>query len=104
MQLILNHVPKWLYLNQHFQVIFFKGFAFLPDMAMHFGSFIVTDDFTRVTGQSDITDGIGIVFHNIFQDNVDTQTNKRKSNRPMEPPYVRRSLAWVSTTTIKIYV
>lgn len=74
---------------QHFQVIFFKGFAFLPDMAMHFGSFIVTDDFIRVTGQSDITDGIGIVFHNIFQDNVDNETNKRKPNSPMEPPYVR---------------
>ena len=71
---------------QHFQVIFFKGFAFLPDMAMHFGSFFVTDDFTRVTGQSDITDGIGIVFHNIFEDNLD---NKRKPNGPVEPPYVR---------------
>lgn len=74
---------------QYFQVIFFKGFTFLPDMAMHFGSFIVTDDFTRVTGQSDITDGIGIVFYNIFQDNADNETNKRKPTGPMEPPYVR---------------
>lgn len=74
---------------QHFQVIFFKGFTFLPDMAMHFGSFFVTDDFTRVTGQSDITDGIGFVFHNIFKDRVHAGTVKGIINEAIEPPYVR---------------
>lgn len=74
---------------QHFQVNFFKGFTFLPDMAMHFGSFFVTDNFTRVTGQSDIRDGIGFVFHNIFEDNAPDGTDKLKTNSPMEPPYVR---------------
>ncbi|MBS7564788.1 helix-turn-helix transcriptional regulator [Mucilaginibacter sp. Bleaf8] len=74
---------------QYFQVIFFKGFTFLPDMAMHFGSFLVTDDFTRVTGQSDIADGIGFVFYNIFESNVQDGTGKGKNNGPMEPPYVR---------------
>jgi len=74
---------------QHFQVIFFKGFTFLPDMAMHFGSFFVTDNFTRITGQSDIKNGIGFVFHNIFDANVVDATDKRKTNSPMEPPYVR---------------
>lgn len=70
------------------QVNLFKGFTFLPDMAIHFGSFYVINDFTRVTGESDITDGIGIVFHNIF-DNADAVPHKQKNTSPMEPPYVR---------------
>lgn len=74
---------------QHFRVKFFKGFTFLPDMAMHFGSFFTTNDFTRVTGKSDITDGIGFVFHNIFEDNAGDEVNKRKTNVATEPPYVR---------------
>lgn len=74
---------------EHFQVRFFKGFAFLPDMAMHFGSFLTTDDFTRVTGTSDIKDGIGFVFHNIFEDSTDNDTDKRKTMRTTDPPYVR---------------
>ncbi|WP_199269786.1 helix-turn-helix transcriptional regulator [Mucilaginibacter lacusdianchii] len=74
---------------QHFQVIFFRGFTFLPDMAMHFGSFVVTDDFIRTTGQSDISDGIGFIFHNIFEDFSHNRTYKRATNNPMEPPYVR---------------
>ncbi|UPK67326.1 helix-turn-helix domain-containing protein [Chitinophaga filiformis] len=74
---------------QHFQVNFFKGFAFLPDMAMHFGSFFTTNDFTRVTGKSHITDGIGFVFHNIFEDNADDEANGRKTKGTTEPPYVR---------------
>lgn len=73
---------------QHVQVLFFKGFTFLPEMAMHFGSFHVMNDFTRVTGQSDIPDGIGIVFHNIFENNTDDKLVKHNTS-PMEPPYVR---------------
>ena len=74
---------------QYFQVNFFKGFTFLPDMAMHFGSFYTTNDFIRVTGKSDITDGIGFVFHNIFEDNADDGTDERKTNGTTAPPYVR---------------
>ncbi|WP_345952673.1 AraC family transcriptional regulator [Mucilaginibacter sp. PAMB04168] len=74
---------------QHVQVTLFKGLTFLPEMAMHFGSFYVLDDFTRVTGQSDILDGIGIVFHNIFESNADNGSNKQRNTVPMEPPYVR---------------
>ncbi|QXV67657.1 helix-turn-helix transcriptional regulator [Mucilaginibacter sp. 21P] len=74
---------------QNFQVNFFKGLTFLPDMAMHFGSFVVKEDFTRVTGQSDLIDGIGIIFHNIFEDSGDTGKGNHKTNGPMEPPYVR---------------
>ncbi|MCF0075497.1 AraC family transcriptional regulator [Dyadobacter sp. CY261] len=74
---------------QHFQVIYFKGFTFLPDMAIHFGSFFVTEDFTRVTGESDLTDGIGFVFHNIFADDEDGGTAMSGLNAPIEAPYVR---------------
>ena len=74
---------------KHVHVTLFKGFTFLPDMAMHFGSFRVINDFTRVTGQSDIADGIGIIFHNIFEDDADKSAVKQKNTSPMEPPYVR---------------
>ncbi|CAM4093622.1 AraC-type DNA-binding protein [Pedobacter westerhofensis] len=74
---------------QHFQINFFKGFTFMPEMAMHFGSFLTISDFTRVTGQSDITDGIGFVFHNIFLDHVQGGNDQNKTSAPMEPPYVR---------------
>lgn len=74
---------------QHFEVIYFKGFTFLPDMAIHFGSLLVKDDFTRVTGQSDLTDGIGFVFHNIFADNGEGGTDMSKSTATIEAPYVR---------------
>lgn len=74
---------------EHFQVKFFKGFTFLPDMAMHFGSFFTTNDFTRITGTSDITDGIGFVFHNIFEDHADNDSDKRKTKGITDPPYVR---------------
>jgi AraC-like DNA-binding protein len=74
---------------EHFQVNFFKGFIFLPDMAMHFGSFFTTDSFTRVTGTSDISDAIGFVFINIFEDDTVIDTDENKNNRSTEPPYVR---------------
>ena len=74
---------------QHFQVIYFNGFTFLPDMAIHFGTLLVKDDFTRVTGQSDLTDGIGFVFHNIIADNGEGGTEMSESTAPIEAPYVR---------------
>ena len=74
---------------EHFQVIFFKGFTFLPDMAMHFGSFFVTKNFIRETGQSDIADGIGFMFQNIFEDYPLDEMGQPKPKGAMEPPYVR---------------
>lgn len=74
---------------EHFQVNFFKGFTFLPEMAMYFGSFFTTNDFTRVTGTSDITDGIGFIFHNIFEDHTVHDTDKGKTKGIIVPPYVR---------------
>lgn len=74
---------------EHFRVIFFKGLTFLPDMAMHFGSFFATEDFVRVTGKSGIADGIGFVFHNVFEDNDAGHTEEHKTHGTTEPPYVR---------------
>jgi len=74
---------------QNFEVTSFKGITFLPDMAMHFGSFVVKEDFTRVTGQSDLVEGIGIIFHNILENHGNKETENRKKNNTTEPPYVR---------------
>ncbi|WP_293789337.1 AraC family transcriptional regulator [uncultured Pedobacter sp.] len=74
---------------ENFEVTFFKGLTFLPDMAMHFGSFAVKEDFTRVTGQSDLVDGIGIIFHNIFEHYGNKEPENRKARHTMEAPYVR---------------
>ena len=74
---------------EHLKVNFFKGFTFLPDMAIHFGSFFISDNFTRITTTSDIADGIGFVFHNIFEDETIMDNNKHRLNRIVNPPYVR---------------
>ena len=74
---------------EHFRVNFFKGFIFLPEMAMHFGSFFVKNSITRVTATSDITDAIGFVFYNIFEDKSALASAVNKSERIAEPPYVR---------------
>lgn len=74
---------------QLFRVIYFKGFIFLPDMAIHFGSFMVMEDFTRVTGQSDLADGIGFVFHNIIPDQEKSGAATSHAPAPVEAPYVR---------------
>lgn len=73
----------------HVQVSFFKGFVYLPDMAIHFGSFFSTDSFIRSTGTSAISDAIGFVFHNIFQDDSGIGTDAPINTRSTEPPYVR---------------
>jgi len=74
---------------EHFRVIFFKGLTLLPDMAMHFGSFYATEDFIRVTGKSGIADGIGFVFHNVFEDTANDKTEGHKTRNTTEPAYVR---------------
>ncbi|MBD1386658.1 helix-turn-helix transcriptional regulator [Mucilaginibacter rigui] len=76
-------------LMQHLEVVFFKGFSFLPEMAMHFGAFDVKDDFTRVTGQSGISDGLGFVFYNIVDGGATDQIENNNVSGPMEPPFVR---------------
>ena len=74
---------------KHFHISFFKGFTFLPEMAMHFGSFFTKNSFTRVTATSDISDAIGFVFHNIFEDDTTIDPDKSKTRRILAPPYVR---------------
>ncbi len=74
---------------QHFEIISFKGITFLPDMALHIGSFDVKEDFVRVTGQSDISDGIGFIFYNIFEDKAERNEASPRSKSASEPPYVR---------------
>jgi AraC-like DNA-binding protein len=74
---------------EHVDVISFKGFSFLPEMAIHFGSFHVKNDFTSVTGQSDIKDGIGIIFHNVFEDVANSKSAQQKATVPLEQPYIR---------------
>ncbi len=74
---------------QHFQVDFFNAFTFLPDMAMHFGSFIVKDNFTRETGISAIKNSIGFLFYNIFEDSASIIDGKSRAKHNMDPPYVR---------------
>lgn len=74
---------------KHFEVVFFKGLTFLPEMAMHIGSFDVKDNFTRITCQSDISDGIGIIFYNLLEDKAERKENHPKSKNTVDPPYVR---------------
>ena len=74
---------------QHFEVNFFKAFTFLPDMAMHFGSFIAKKDFTRETAASAIKNSIGFLFYNIFDDNLPVVAGKHTTKQAIDTPYVR---------------
>nr|WP_295870368.1 AraC family transcriptional regulator [uncultured Chitinophaga sp.] len=69
----------------NFEVKFFRAFEFLPDMAMHFGSFVVKKNFTRTTSASAIKSGIGFLFYNIFEDTA----SPRPTRRAVDTPYVR---------------
>lgn len=74
---------------QHFDVVSFKGVTFLPDMAMHIGSFDVKNDFTRMTSQSDISDGIGFIFYNIVEYDIERKDAKTRARNTAGPPFVR---------------
>jgi AraC-like DNA-binding protein len=73
---------------QYLEINFFNAFTFFPDIAMHFGSFIVKKDFVRQTGVSAIDNSIGFLFYNIFEDNMSSKAGK-KARRSADPPFVR---------------
>ncbi|MFB6456774.1 helix-turn-helix transcriptional regulator [Chitinophaga sp. Hz27] len=70
---------------QHFDIKFFEAYDFLPDMAMHFSSFTVKNNFTRTTSTSAIINSIGFLFYNIVEDTI----TSRKTRRTVDTPYVR---------------
>jgi AraC-like DNA-binding protein len=74
---------------QHFEVNFFKAFTFLPDMAIHFGSSIAREDFTRETATSAIKNSIGFLFYNIFEDNTPVAGSESKTRQIIDTPFVR---------------
>src|SRR5699024_8098997 len=65
------------------------AYDFLPELAMHFGSYIAKKSFVRQTATANgIENGISFHFYNIFED--DSQTSgKRKIKKSNETPYVR---------------
>jgi AraC-like DNA-binding protein len=74
---------------KHLEVNFFKAFEFLPDMAIHFGSFIVKRNFTRETSTLAVKRSIAFLFYNIFEDNTLIISDKRISKQPIDSPFVR---------------
>lgn len=74
---------------RHFEVNFFKAFTFLPDMAMHFGSFITKNNFTRETSTSLIENGICFLFYNIFEGSPPDVANESKIKQTIDAPFVR---------------
>ncbi|MGG7036566.1 MAG: helix-turn-helix transcriptional regulator [Flavobacterium sp.] len=72
---------------QNFEIKFLKSYDFLPELMLHFGSFIVKKTFIRQTATvNGIEDGISFHFYNIFED---TTQGKRKMKKSIETPYVR---------------
>lgn len=70
---------------KHFEIKFFQAFEFLPDMAMHFSSYVPKKNFTRTTSTSAIKNSIGFLFYNIFEDTA----YPRQTRRKIDTPYVR---------------
>lgn len=71
------------------EIKFIKSYDFLPELAMHFGSYIAKKSFVRQTATANgIEKGISFHFYNIFQDKSPTY-NKRKIKKSSEMPYVR---------------
>jgi len=74
---------------QNFEIKFLKSYDFLPELMLHFGSFIVKKTFIRQTATANgIGDGISFHFYNIFEDTTQNR-GKGKIKKPNETPYVR---------------
>lgn len=74
---------------QNFEIKFLKSYEFLPELMLHFGSFIVKKSFVRETATANgIENGISFHFYNTFEYNTQNspQSEIKKS---IEPPYVR---------------
>lgn len=74
---------------QNFEIKFLKSYDFLPELMLHFGSFIVKKTFIRQTATANgIVDGISFHFYNIFEDTTQSR-DKGKIKKSSETPYVR---------------
>ncbi|ASK28733.1 AraC family transcriptional regulator [Chryseobacterium sp. T16E-39] len=73
---------------QYVEVKLFKAFTFLPDIAMHFGTFNIKKNFIRKTATSSIKDSIGFLFYNIFDDDG-TSSGTSTIKLPGDAPFVR---------------
>jgi AraC-like DNA-binding protein len=73
---------------QNVEIRFQKTFDFLPELVVLVASYVVIKDFTRQTTNNNIKDSICFLFHNVFDD--DEQTNgKRKFKVQKEMPHIR---------------
>lgn len=74
---------------QNIEIKSIKAYDFLPELAIHFGSYIARKSFVRQTATANgIENGISFHFYNIFEDNAQIP-DKRKIKRSNETPYVR---------------
>jgi len=74
---------------QNIEIKFLKSYDFLPELMLHFGSFIVKKSFVRKTATfNGIRDGISFHFYNAFEYNTQS-SSKRKIKKYNENPYVR---------------
>lgn len=74
---------------QNFEIKFLKSYDFLPELMLHFGSFIVKKSFVRQTATDNgIENGISFHFYNAFEYNTEN-SSKRKIKKSNESPYVR---------------
>lgn len=74
---------------QNIDIKFLKAYEFLPELMLHFGSFIVEKTFVRQTATANgIWDGVSFHFYNMFEDSTQNE-GKRKTKKFAEMPYVR---------------
>ncbi|GAA4785859.1 AraC family transcriptional regulator [Olivibacter ginsenosidimutans] len=74
---------------RNIEIKFLKSYDFLPELMLHFGSFIVKKSFVRQTATlNGIWDGISFHFYNAFEYNTQN-SSKGKIKKYNENPYVR---------------
>ncbi|MCO5237840.1 MAG: AraC family transcriptional regulator [Chitinophagaceae bacterium] len=74
---------------QNIEIKFIKVYDFLPELAMHFGTYIAKKSFVRQTATANgIENGISFHFYNLFEDSSQT-SDKRKIKKINETPHVR---------------
>jgi AraC-like DNA-binding protein len=71
------------------EIKFIKAYDFLPELILHFGSYVAKKTFVRQTATANgISNGISFHFYNIFADKSQI-TGKIKIKKSPENPYVR---------------
>ena len=74
---------------QNIEIQFLKAYDFLPELAMHFGSYIAKKSFIRQTTTANgIENGISFHFYKIFENDSQT-SSRRKIKKYNETSYVR---------------